>query len=73
MPKIPSAKAGYMELKGAKKDAGCKKVEVAGGVSAELGCCNYFEPESADTQRFHCAECEYVTRRGLGARIGRQS
>ena len=70
MEKIPSAKASYMELRGAKKDAGCRKVEVAGGVSKELGCCNYFSPESDDTQRFRCGDCEYVQRRGFGARIG---
>jgi hypothetical protein len=34
--KIPSAKAGYMELAGAVKDADCVKVEVAGGVSKQL-------------------------------------
>jgi len=59
--KIPSAQAGYMELSGAVKDGGCKIVEVAGGISRLLGCCNKFSPESSDTQRFRCGSCEYVT------------
>jgi hypothetical protein len=58
--KIPSAKAGYMELSGAKKDGGCRKVEVAGGVSKKLGCCNLFAPESAKTCEFRCGTCEYL-------------
>jgi hypothetical protein len=58
--KIPSAKAAYMELRGAKKDGGCSKVEVAGGVSKELGCCNYFQPATEDTKRFDCGNCEYL-------------
>lgn len=49
-----------MELRGAKKDADCKKVAVDGGVATELGCCNYFEPEKRSVQKFHCGECEYV-------------
>lgn len=51
--------AGYMELRGAEKDADCKKVEVDGGVSKRLGCCNYFEPEKRSVQEFRCGMCEY--------------
>ncbi len=52
--------AGYMELKGAKKDGDCKKVAVPGGVSLQLGCCNEFEAEDKEaTQRFSCGTCEY--------------
>ena len=58
--KIPSAQAEYMELRGAEKDGDCKKVEVAGGVSKELGCCDRFEPKSAATKHFRCGDCEYV-------------
>lgn len=58
--RIPESKAGYMELEGAMKDADCHKVNVAGGVSKELGCCNYFEPEEKDTDKFSCGTCEYV-------------
>jgi len=57
--KIPSAKAGYMELVGAKKDGDCRKVEIAGGVSLPLGCCNYFDPEAPETSKFSCGTCEY--------------
>ena len=60
MSKIPSAQAGYMELTQARKDGDCSKVEVAGGVSKELGCCNHFHPESKTTKRFDCGNCEYV-------------
>lgn len=70
MSKVPSAQAGYMELANAVKDADCKKVEVAGGVSHGLGCCNEFHPEAKGTNKFSCGTCEYVRRRGLGARIG---
>lgn len=59
--KIPSAQAGYMELTGAKKDGGCEKVEVAGGVSKLRGCCNKFSPESRATTVFSCGTCEHVT------------
>ena len=69
MPKIPSTAAGYMELAGAKKDAQCRKVEVSGGVSKGLGCCNEFHPESKDTSKFSCGTCEYVKNLGLGARL----
>ena len=67
--KIPSAQAGYMELAGAVKDADCQKVEVAGGVSKQLGCCNEFRPQSKTTDRFRCGDCEYVQGRGMGSRL----
>lgn len=52
--------AGYMELEGAGKDADCSKVEVDGGISSELGCCNEFEPnDGADA--FKCGNCRYVS------------
>ena len=61
-PRIGAQQAGYMELAGAKKDGECKIVHVEGGISRELGCCNLFEPEAKATKRFHCGECEYVTK-----------
>jgi hypothetical protein len=67
--KIPSAQAGYMELTGAQKDGDCRKVEVAGGVSRERGCCNEFKPEDDETIRFSCGTCEYVIGRSLGSRL----
>lgn len=57
--------AGYMELAGAKKDADCEKVQVSGGVSQMLGCCNKFEPDSASAKKFSCGTCEYVKRGAL--------
>lgn len=57
--RIPESKAGYTELAGAKKDGDCHKVRVAGGISKELGCCNYFQAESKQTQVFSCGTCEY--------------
>jgi hypothetical protein len=56
------AEAGYMELIGAKKDADCEKVQVKGGISTALGCCNLFWPESRSVNRFRCGDCEYVVR-----------
>ena len=58
--KIPESQAGYMELEGAVKDGGCRKVNVAGGVSKELGCCNYFVPANQKVKRFHCKDCEFL-------------
>jgi len=55
---VSKAKSGYMNLKGAKPDADCHKVE--GRVSTQLGCCNLFEPRTAAVQSFRCGECEYV-------------
>ena len=64
--RISEKQAGYMELAGAKKDGDCRKVEVKGGISQELGCCNLFEPETKSTQRFRCGDCEYhMRKRGL--------
>ena len=57
--RLSAAQAGYMELVGAKKDAECAKVRVTGGVSKELGCCNYFEPEAQSVTQFRCGTCEY--------------
>ena len=58
--RLTPAQAGYMELEGAKKDADCDKVEVEGGVSRELGCCNEYQPENPGVQEFRCGECEYL-------------
>lgn len=58
--KISATQAGYMELAGAKKDAGCKIVAVPGGVSTKLGCCNEFKPQGKNTDEFRCGECRFV-------------
>lgn len=58
--KIPSAKAEYMELTGAKKDGDCREVEVAGGVSKERGCCDRYKPSTPETIYFRCGDCKYV-------------
>lgn len=58
--RLSASAAGYMELRGAEKDADCKKVEVKGGVSRQLGCCNKFQPESSAVSRFQCGTCEYL-------------
>ena len=68
--RLSAEAAGYMELDGATKNADCQIVDVPGGVSRELGCCNKFEPEDEDVQRFHCGECEYVKSKGFGSRLG---
>lgn len=60
MERINAKAAGYMELANAQKDGDCRKVQVFGGVSRELGCCNKFEPESEGVQEFRCGECEYL-------------
>lgn len=49
-----------MELDGATKDAGCDIVDVPGGVSRNLGCCNLFDPEK-DAKLFSCGTCEHIT------------
>jgi hypothetical protein len=59
--RISAKSAGYMELAGAVKDADCEKVEVKGGVSSALGCCNKFEPQTDEVKKFSCGGCEYVT------------
>ena len=51
--------AGYMELRGARKEGDCHKVAVPGGVSFRLGCCNEFEPLTEEVQKFSCGTCEY--------------
>ena len=58
--RLSAAQAGYMELQGAKKDADCRKVNVKGGVSKTLGCCNEFQPESKSVKQFRCGMCEYL-------------
>lgn len=58
--RLTAAQAVYMELQGAVKDADCHKVEVKGGVSSDLGCCNEYKPEAKETQRFKCGECKYL-------------
>jgi len=58
--KEPAEQAGYMELEGAQKDADCQIVQVDGGVSSELGCCNEFQPQEG-TQVFSCGTCSFVT------------
>lgn len=60
-PRMSSAKADYTELTGAKKDGGCAKVEVAGGVSKQRGCCNAFSAQSNKTTEFRCGTCSYLT------------
>lgn len=60
MAKVEEDAAGYMELRGAVKDAGCALVNVKGGVSRKLGCCNLFEPASEAVDQFRCGKCEYV-------------
>ena len=59
-PKASEQEAGYLELTGAIKNAGCSKVNVAGGVSAELGCCNLFRLNEAATKKFSCGTCKFV-------------
>lgn len=60
MSRVPESTAGYMELSGAVKSNDCARVEVDGGVSSELGCCNLFEPENAKVKKFSCGTCEYM-------------
>lgn len=57
--KVSAEAAGYMELQGAKKTGGCLIVDVDGGISKELGCCNLFRPEAKDTDTFSCGTCFY--------------
>jgi hypothetical protein len=58
--RLSAGQAGYMELVGAVKDGDCRKVEVKGGISQELGCCNEFQPEAKSTKKFSCGTCEYL-------------
>lgn len=66
MKKYTEKSAGYMELLGAEKDADCQIVEVKGGISKQLGCCNHFEPKP-EVKQFRCGNCEYLvnTRRNM--------
>lgn len=57
--KISEQQAGYLELEGAQKDADCTKVQVDGGVSSNLGCCNIFDANDG-AQSFSCGNCEYL-------------
>lgn len=57
--KVPEAEAGYMELAGAQKDGDCQKVDVQGGISLDLGCCNLFEPQDESVDSFRCGTCKY--------------
>lgn len=58
--KQTAEQAGYMELDGAKKDADCSKVQVDGGISSELGCCNEYSPQN-DSQAFQCGTCTFLS------------
>jgi hypothetical protein len=58
--KYTAKEVAYMELSGAVKDAGCKIVDVKGGVSRQLGCCNEFQPQSEKTCLFSCGTCEFI-------------
>ena len=58
--KVTAQSVDYMELPGAKKDAECSHVDVKGGVSGKLGCCNDFEWDHGTGKLFSCATCEYV-------------
>jgi len=60
MPKVSAASVDYTELPGAQKDADCSHVEVKGGVSNQLGCCNDFEYVPGKPKEFRCGTCEYV-------------
>jgi hypothetical protein len=63
--------AGYMELAGAAKDSDCELVEVEGGVSSKLGCCDLFWPENEQTKVFSCGTCEFVEVKPLGKQEAR--
>lgn len=56
MSRVTSEQAGYMELAGANKDADCEIVQVQGGVSKELGCCNLYKPKPG-SREFRCGTC----------------
>lgn len=58
--RLTAAQAGYMELDGAEKDADCEIVYVEGGISKELGCCNFYQPQSMKTKQFKCGACQHV-------------
>lgn len=58
--RVSAQQAGYLELPGAKKDGDCRTVEVEGGISKDLGCCNQFGWNSKTEKKFSCGTCEYV-------------
>lgn len=58
---VSAVQAGYMELAGAKKDADCSTVNVPGGVSSDLGCCNLFKLAGGAPKKFSCGTCKFVT------------
>ena len=62
--RIDERAAGYLELPGAVKDGDCQVVEVAGGISQDLGCCNLFGLKGGAEKLFSCGTCEYVTGQG---------
>ena len=61
--KESAEQAGYMELEGAQKDADCSKVEIEGGVSSALGCCNEYQPQEG-SQEFRFGTCTFVSSGG---------
>jgi hypothetical protein len=63
--------AGYMELAGAQKDGECEIVEVEGGVSSKLGCCDLFWPKDDQTKVFSCGTCQFVEVKPLGKKEAR--
>lgn len=60
MAKVSAKSVDYTELPGAEKDADCSHVEVKGGVSSDLGCCNDFDYERGKPKQFRCGTCEYL-------------
>ena len=56
--KISEQISGYMELPGAVKDGGCLIVDVRGGVSKDLGCCNLFFWDGSK-KLFSCGTCKH--------------
>lgn len=59
--RVTPEQAGYLELPGAVKDGDCTKVEVDGGVSLALGCCNLFDYDASTEAKFSCGTCSYRT------------
>lgn len=57
--KVSQVAAGYMELEGAVKDAGCQVVNVKNGISSERSCCNLFDPVKG-VKEFKCGNCEFL-------------
>lgn len=69
--KVTAEAAGYMELPGAVKDAGCQIVNVPGGVARRKGCCNLYKP-TPESDEFRCGECRFVQLGGFASKIGRK-